>query len=113
VHYEYTVITVNPPGSGGISAAVLLRTVSDDRLRARVRDDINLVLDRDSAEVVTGNVNLFIERADEVGGTVLLAELEDFLSNFLTIGPRSAIVSAGDPDMILGTLISEHGSRRA
>lgn len=78
-----------------------------------MRDDIHIVLDSDSAEAVTGNVNLFIERAGEIGGDALLAELEDLLSNFLTIGPRSAIGSGDDPDIILGALISQHCSDRA
>jgi hypothetical protein len=78
-----------------------------------VRDDISLVLDRDSVDVVTGNVTLFTERAGLVGGGTLLAELDDFLSNFLTIGPRLGIVSESDPDIILDALISEHCSAPA
>jgi hypothetical protein len=113
VQYEYTIIAVNPPGIASIPAAVLLRSVSDDRVRAKVRDDLGLVLDRDSAEVLIGNVTLFTKRASVVGGAALLAELEDSLSNFLTIGPRSTIVDAGDPDTLLGALLSEHCSLRA
>jgi hypothetical protein len=113
LHYEYVVISANPPGIRGIPVAVLLRSVTDDRLDARVRDDLRDVLDCDSAEIVRGTVRVFVERATVIGGAALLAELEATLSNFLTISSRSSTVGAGDPNTLLSTLAGEHLSRRS
>lgn len=85
--------------------------MADGYLKARVRDDLKDVLGVDSAEIVIGSVAMLIERGATIGGEALFAELEDTLSNFLTLGSRSQTVS-GDPETLINTLAFEHLSPR-
>jgi hypothetical protein len=55
---EYCIILANLPLIGSIAAAVLLRTIPDDRLYAQVRDDLHVVLDPDSADIVRERRNV-------------------------------------------------------
>lgn len=109
MRYEYVVISANSPGVGSIPAAVLLRSVTDDHLETGVREDIREVLGGESAEIVIGSVGMFMERGATIGGAALFAELEDTLSNFLTISSRSIV--SGDPKALVSALSSEHFSR--
>lgn len=111
VRYEYAIIGVNPPGTASFAAGILVRTVADDRLYARVRSDLAPILDSDSAEIVNAAVEMFVERAAIIGGLALLAELDDTLSNFLTIGARCPTALAGDLGSVLSALAHEHISR--
>jgi len=112
VHYEFVTITANPPGSGSDPVAILLIALTNDRLAAKVRDDLGLILDVYSAEIVTATIDMCVQRAAVIGGLALLGELEDTLSNFLTIGPRSMISAADDPDTTLSEIACAKFPRR-
>lgn len=107
---EYCIITANPPRSESIAAAVLLRTIADDHLYTKVRDDLNVVLEREIAEIVLATVEMFSEQAAQEGGAAILSRLEDTLSNFLAISPRLEIVGTGEIDTLIGVLCSRHWS---
>jgi hypothetical protein len=109
---EYCIINANPPLIGSIAAAVLLRTIADDRLYAKVRDDLDVILDPDSAAIVRETIEMFVEQAVTDGGMAILSQLEDTLSNFLTISHRLEITGTGNIATLLTTLISLHCSSR-
>jgi hypothetical protein len=110
--YEYCILTANVPLRGSVAAAVLLRTIADDRLHGIVREDLGTVLDPDGAEIVRGTVDMFIEQADREGGAAILDQLEDTLSNFLTLSPRVETVGTADVATFLARLAAEQFSCR-
>ncbi len=113
VHYEYAVLFANRPGVDGTRAAILLRTIDDDHLAVRVRPDLSNVLDADSAELLTATVHLLVEQAASIGAGALFDELEDTLSNFITISPRSSGSSLEELSLVLDALETAHFPRRA
>ena len=108
---EYCILTANVPLRGSVATAVLLRTMADDRLYGIVRDDLGTVLDPDSAEIVRGAVAMFIEQAATEGGGAILSQLEDTLSNFLTLSPRVETVGTADVATFLAAIAAEQCSR--
>ncbi len=111
--YEYAVIAANPPGAGSVPAAILLRAIDHDRLDARCRDDLGLVLDESYAGIVTSTVTMCVERAETIGAGAILAELEGRLSNFLTIGPRLKVGGVRDADAVLTAIAAVQFPRPA
>jgi hypothetical protein len=107
---EYCIITANVPLIGSRAAAVLLRTIADDRLFARVREDLDSILDQNHANIVRATLDMFIEQSAAEGGAAILRQLEDTLSNFLTISPRIQIADTDGAATLLVALTSAHFS---
>jgi phage repressor protein C with HTH and peptisase S24 domain len=102
---RYSVLNVSLPAWRG-TAGVLLEDPANDRLYLRLRRDWEDIAGED-AEVLSALEHDLTSKAKEMGATALLAQLEDTLSNAMTVSDRRDTVAA-DFDRALNRLYREH-----
>lgn len=90
-HARYMIITLELPGTGPISAGVLLEDPATDRLWVRLRRDWEEFAPEE-AEVLSAMEYDLTAKARELGAKELLKYLEDTLSNILLVTTRHEIL---------------------
>jgi hypothetical protein len=88
------------PGSSLQLIAVLLLDIDADRLHVRARRDCRSVAGPEDARVLETTLFDLAAEASQKGGSAILAELEDVLSNSIRLSGRTRV----EVDDIQGTL---------
>jgi phage repressor protein C with HTH and peptisase S24 domain len=91
---QYVILELALPGRPKINAGVLLLDPWRDRLSLKLRADWADVAGAEDAEVLRHIEADLRARSGELGGTALLGELEDTLSNVLQVSERRAVTVA-------------------
>jgi SOS-response transcriptional repressor LexA len=86
---RYSLLSVELPGRGEVTAGVLLEDPETDRIHIRLRRDWERIA-ADEAEVLTLLEEDLRSRANEVGAESFFAEMEDTLSNAVRVSDRRA-----------------------
>jgi SOS-response transcriptional repressor LexA len=88
---EYVVLRLALPGRAEAKAAVLLLEREADRLACRFREDLESLADPEDADVLAALPEDFARKAEEMGGSRFLEQLEDTLSNALRLSERQRV----------------------
>src|SRR5512135_3313651 len=87
-----SILHLEMPGSAPVSAGVLLEDPADNRLYLRLRRDWDVIAPEE-AEVLSGLESDLAAKAQQLGAGRVLDQLQDTLSNTLTISePRDVMV---------------------
>jgi hypothetical protein len=87
-----SILQLEMPGSAPVSAGVLLEDPANNRLYLRLRRDWDVIAPEE-AEVLSGLEPDLAAKAEELGAARVLDQLQDTLSNTLTISePREVMV---------------------
>lgn len=105
---RFSLLSLELPGREAITAGVLLEDPGNDRLYLRLRRDWTQVAPEDAEVLLQIEADLRT-KADELGASRLMAQLEDSLSNVLRISDRRDVMVEGF-DHALGRLYRQHVS---
>jgi phage repressor protein C with HTH and peptisase S24 domain len=105
----WSLLEVARPGEIPVPYAILLVDGATNRLFPRCRDRAEFPdLDEQETDVLDFLPGDLAQRAGEMGGTALLASLEDSLSGFLRISDRTALAYSGSPQRATDRLFEEY-----
>ena len=101
-----SILHLEMPGSAPVTAGVLLKDLSGDRLYLRLRRDWDVIAPSEAAVLSELESDLAAKTKD-LGAARVLDHLQDMLSNTLTISPPREVM-VGDFERALQRLYREH-----
>lgn len=103
---RYSLLTIELPGQGPVSAGVLVEDPAADRLYVRLRRDWDRMAP-DESDVLSALEDDLALKAAEMGAAKLLANLEDTLSNALRVTDQREVM-VENFDRALNRLYRQH-----